>query len=103
MSDDKPNDRARDDAKTVVCKSCNGTGIDPVTAGSHRVCGGKGRTRPRGFAALSPAHVSEIARKGGQKAHAAGVAHEFTSAEAREAGRIGGKATHAKRKAARST
>jgi general stress protein YciG len=41
--------------------------------------------------------VSEIARKGGKAAHTAGTAHEFTSDEAREAGRKGGRATHAKR------
>jgi len=52
----------------------------------------------RGFAAMDPTLVSEIARKGGKAAHAVGTAHEFTSAEAREAGRKGGKATHAKRK-----
>ena len=43
--------------------------------------------------------VSEIARKGGKAAHAAGTAHEFTSDEARNAGRKGGMATHAKRRA----
>lgn len=45
--------------------------------------------------------VSEIARKGGQAAHAAGTAHEFTSEEARLAGRKGARATHAKRLADR--
>jgi len=34
----------------------------------------------------------EIARKGGQAAHARGTAHEFTPAEARAAGRKGGAA-----------
>ncbi len=42
--------------------------------------------------------VSEIARKGGKAAHAAGTAHEFSSDEARNAGRKGGMATHAKRR-----
>jgi general stress protein YciG len=55
--------------------------------------------RPRGFAAMDRALVSEIARKGGKAAHTAGTAHEFTAEEAREAGRKGGKATHAKRRA----
>jgi general stress protein YciG len=53
--------------------------------------------RPRGFAAMDRTLVSEIARKGGKAAHTAGTAHEFTSDEAREAGRKGGRATHAKR------
>lgn len=43
--------------------------------------------------------VREIARLGGKAAHQAGTAHEFTSDEARAAGRNGGLATHAKRRA----
>ena len=54
--------------------------------------------RPRGFAAMDRSIVSEIARKGGKAAHSAGTAHEFTSEEARVAGRKGGRATHAKRR-----
>lgn len=54
--------------------------------------------RPRGFAAIDRKLLSEIASKGGKAAHSAGTAHEFTSAEAREAGRKGGLATHAKRR-----
>jgi len=54
--------------------------------------------RPRGFAAMDRKLVSEIARKGGKAAHTAGTAHEFTSEEAREAGRKGGQATHARRR-----
>jgi general stress protein YciG len=54
--------------------------------------------RARGFAAMDRKLVSEIARKGGKAAHSAGTAHEFTSEEARVAGRKGGRATHAKRR-----
>jgi hypothetical protein len=54
--------------------------------------------KPRGFAAMDRSRVSEIASKGGKAAHVAGTAHEFTRDEAREAGRKGGFATHAKRK-----
>ena len=54
----------------------------------------------RGFAAMDPKLVSEISRKGGKAAHSAGTAHEFTSDEARAAGRKGGLATHAKRRQA---
>ncbi len=57
----------------------------------------KGR-RPRGFAAIDRKLLAEIASKGGKAAHSAGTAHEFTSAEAREAGRKGGLATHARRR-----
>jgi general stress protein YciG len=56
--------------------------------------------RPRGFAAMDRALVSDIARRGGKAAHTAGTAHEFTSDEAREAGRKGGRATHARRRKA---
>ncbi len=44
----------------------------------------------RGFASMSPERQREIARKGGKAAHEKGTAHEFTSQEAREAGRKGG-------------
>jgi general stress protein YciG len=57
----------------------------------------------RGFAVMDPKRVSEIASKGGKAAHAAGTAHEFSREEAREAGRKGGYATHARRKAAKGT
>jgi general stress protein YciG len=53
----------------------------------------------RGFAAMDPRLVSELATRGGKVAHRAGTAHEFTSEEARVAGRKGGLATHAKRRA----
>ena len=53
----------------------------------------------RGFAVMDPKRVSEIASKCGKAAHAAGTAHEFSREEAREAGRKGGYATHARRKA----
>jgi uncharacterized protein len=55
--------------------------------------------KPRGFAAMDPKKVSEIAKKGGRAAHEAGTAHRFTSTEAREAGRKGGLAPHKRRKA----
>lgn len=44
----------------------------------------------RGFAAMDEAERSRIASKGGKAAHEKGTAHEFTSEEAREAGRKGG-------------
>ena len=46
----------------------------------------------RGFASMDPAKQREIASKGGKAAHAKGTAHEWTSEEAREAGRKGGEA-----------
>ncbi len=44
----------------------------------------------RGFASMDEAKQKEIASKGGKAAHEKGTAHEFTSEEAREAGRKGG-------------
>jgi general stress protein YciG len=49
----------------------------------------------RGFAMLAPEQVRELARQGGKAAHRAGTAHQFTSEEARVAGRKGGIAAHA--------
>ncbi|MBI5670107.1 MAG: general stress protein [Chloroflexi bacterium] len=44
----------------------------------------------RGFASMDQEKQREIASKGGRAAHEKGTAHEFTSDEAREAGRKGG-------------
>lgn len=44
----------------------------------------------RGFASMDEEKQREIASKGGKAAHEKGTAHEFTSEEAREAGRKGG-------------
>lgn len=43
--------------------------------------------RLRGFAAMSPEKKKEIASLGGRAAHACGRAHQFTSEEARAAGK----------------
>jgi hypothetical protein len=55
------------------------------------------RPRRRGFAAMDRERVKEIASKGGKAAHAAGTAHQFSSDEARIAGRKGGMAPHVRR------
>lgn len=55
------------------------------------------RPRRRGFAAMDRDRVREIASKGGKAAHAAGTAHQFSSEEARVAGRKGGMAPHVRR------
>jgi general stress protein YciG len=46
----------------------------------------------RGFASMDPERQREIASKGGRAAHAKGTAHEWSSDEARVAGRKGGEA-----------
>lgn len=50
------------------------------------------RTSRRGFAAMDKTRQKEIASAGGRAAHERGNAHEFTSEEARQAGRKGGQA-----------
>lgn len=54
----------------------------------------KGKSE-RGFAAMNPERQREIASEGGKAAHQSGNAHEFTSEEARAAGRKGGQASGA--------
>ena len=49
-------------------------------------------TSNRGFAAMDENKQRDIASAGGRAAHEKGTAHEFDSAEAREAGRKGGEA-----------
>jgi uncharacterized protein len=49
-----------------------------------------GHKERRGFASMSPEKQREIASKGGRAAHQKGTAHEWTSDEARTAGRKGG-------------
>ena len=58
--------------------------------------GGEGTVakEDRGFASMDRNKQREIASKGGKAAHQKGTAHEWTSEEAREAGRKGGMASH---------
>ncbi len=65
----------------------NSFGADTLSAGAS----GPPRAK-RGFAAMDPRRQQEIASKGGRAAHARGTAHQFSSEEAREAGRRGGRA-----------
>ena len=52
----------------------------------------------RGFASMDRSKQKEIASKGGKAAHQKGTAHEWTSEEARDAGRKGGLASHRRRR-----
>lgn len=61
-----------------------------------------GTPRARGFAAMDANKQREIASMGGRAAHRSGNAHEFDAEEAREAGRRGGLARSASRRANRS-
>jgi general stress protein YciG len=92
--DDSP---AKGDAPQAVNDTERPPDPPPVPAAGSDETGAK---RPRGFAAMNKELVIAIARKGGKAAHSAGTAHEFTSDEARVAGRKGGRATHARRREA---
>ncbi|MCO4858911.1 general stress protein [Herbaspirillum sp. WGmk3] len=54
----------------------------------------QGSTSNRGFASMDENKQREIASQGGKAAHEKGTAHEFSSEEAREAGRKGGQNSH---------
>ena len=60
--------------------------------------GNQGGKSNRGCASMDPQRQREIASEGGRAAHEKGTAHEFTSEEAREAGRKGGMARSANRR-----
>lgn len=50
-----------------------------------------GGDKAQGFAAIKDAAIrSEMARRGGKRAHELGLAHKWTAEEARAAGRVGG-------------
>ena len=53
-------------------------------------CGARAASARRGFALMASERQREIASAGGRAAHRLDRAHEFTSEEAREAGRKGG-------------
>jgi len=61
--------------------------------------GGTMTTGKRGFASMDRNRQREIASKGGKLAHLRGMAHEWTSEEAREAGRKGGAAVRQRKPA----
>ncbi len=60
--------------------------------GQARTESRRGGKSLRGFASMDPNRQREIASKGGRAAHAKGTAHEWSSDEARVAGRKGGEA-----------
>jgi len=66
---------------------CGARGHDPNLMEARMSGTGKSK---RGFASMDANRQKEIASKGGRAAHAKGTAHEWTSDEARVAGRKGG-------------
>lgn len=60
----------------------------------------RSRVSRRGFASMTPERRREIARMGGKAAHESGAAHQWNSAEAKDAGRKGGISKNKRFKAA---
>ena len=60
----------------------------PGNQGGTKSGSSQSDTSARGFASMDPDRQREIASEGGRAAHAAGTAHEFTSQEARAAGKM---------------
>ncbi len=74
--------------------SNNQSNNDSSNKGGNKNSGSKGGrssgTSKRGFASMNRDEQRRIASKGGKAAHQRGTAHEWTSEEARAAGRKGG-------------
>lgn len=79
-----PNDQRKPDDSAQ-------NGDESRQAAESRSAESNGTSR-RGFASMDESRQRAIASEGGRAAHARGTAHEFTSEEAREAGRKGGEA-----------
>lgn len=58
----------------------------------------KPKKKKVGFAVIPKDKVRELASEGGKSAHRQGTAHQFTSEEARAAGRKGGRKSAATRR-----
>ncbi len=65
-------------------------GAEPPLSAPLPVIDRASAPRARGFAAMDKDRQRQIASAGGRAAHECGNAHEFTSEEARSAGRKGG-------------
>jgi general stress protein YciG len=100
MADERNNQDERMDERS------RGSGVGGGSGGVSGRNDGGGESRstgnirktPRGFAAMDPQAQRAIAAKGGRAAHQKGTAHEFTSEEARVAGRKGGEASRGGRR-----
>jgi len=115
MADEANNQEGRMDERSgrggVAGSSASGLSGSSGAAGGTRTDSGVdnrgsgtvSRKTPRGFAAMDPQAQRAIAAKGGRAAHQKGTAHEFTSEEARIAGRKGGEASRGGRRSNAST
>jgi uncharacterized protein len=79
----------REEPRQVAVEGRSAFGDQSTSASSRKGRNGNG-TSHRGFAAMDQNKQREIASKGGRAAHVKGTAHQWSSDEAREAGRKGG-------------
>jgi general stress protein YciG len=73
-------------SRTARSRPTKSRSKSPAGAGRSRRASGNGR----GFAGMSAQRQRAIAAQGGRAAHKRGTAHEFSPAEARQAGQKGG-------------
>jgi general stress protein YciG len=97
MADERNNQDERMDERSRSGGGGGGMGGRGDGGGESRSTSTTRKT-PRGFAAMDPQAQRAIAAKGGRAAHQKGTAHEFTSEEARVAGRKGGEASRGGRR-----
>lgn len=85
-------------SRALPTAAATGTSNGSASAGAPK----PNNTSKRGFASMSPEQQRRIASEGGKASHASGRGHQWTSAEAREAGRKGGQ-NSTRRSAAKPT
>ena len=98
MADERNNPGERLDERSRASGVDEGPSEGRNDSGAESRNSGTLRKTPRGFAAMDPQAQRAIAAKGGRAAHQKGTAHEFTSEEARVAGRKGGEASRGGRR-----
>jgi len=108
MADQADNKGDRMDERSMRASGVGGgsgtiSGTRGESGAETRNVGGVSRKTPRGFAAMDPQAQRAIAAKGGRAAHQKGTAHEFTSEEARIAGRKGGEASRGGRRSSEAS
>lgn len=99
VSAETPNEPSapQQNAPNVPTQNAQADAVSPPPATQPVPSPEEPRPRRRGFAAMDRDRVKQIASKGGRAAHAAGTAHQFSSDEARVAGKKGGEAPHVRR------
>ena len=87
MTQTQPETPARKTKSSETRPNINPAAVTPAPAAPAAK---PSRISRRGFAAMDKSRQKQIASAGGRAAHERGHAHEFTSEEARQAGKKGG-------------